>query len=426
MSILLTAWLVWTFVLAGPADAAGAVPLPVLWAGLYGPVLPLFVFWLLWAVQSERGAGVGYSTAGVILGYVCLLLINAVVSNAALPAVGLALRDALRNLVLLFPLIAWNSGWGRPRALLEYAAYWVALQPAVVFGQFVLVSSWRPADTNGGTLGAAGTGELMAIVVCAIAVLAALWHVGYRRRFVTLFALWLTPIIPLAGAFAGFLLLPFGVILGVAGIGLRHWLARLTVVSAMCVGLLVWVLTSGAFARAIDKTGSYGAALLWSIEALSSPAVDSVGSPGRLYALNELWQSLRSDGRLLIGRGLGSTSMPFSERVSFRAEARSPVVFATSLTRTLAETGVIGVVSYLALVLTLWLEVRRRRRWLTEPLWRGLYSGYTVCVVLHVVLGAYQTSWGNTWSSFVPFLLTAILLGRARAVHAREVEEVGG
>jgi len=416
---ILLAWMLWTFIGAGMGEKYLNLPLPILWVGLYGPIVLLFMIWILdsFVEPNVRIGRFPLLALALFAIYVCL---SAFLSGISLFGLAIRMRDYFKYIALFFPMAALFAKETTARHFFRLAIWLLVIQTPLVVYQFVFESGMSPDDTNGGTLGVWGTGQLMMLVAYTTCVAVSLWMRGYHRwRCVALLA-WLAPIMPLAGAYVGVFFIPFAALAGAIGVGLWRWLSRMVVLALLTAMLIGGFVTAGGVNWILNRTGDFGRGLSFGLYAVTAEVADSLGSPGRLYELSQVWQHARRSGQLWFGKGAGSAVGSLNSRIASRQAGGSATILGSSISNALYELGLVGVGLYLLIIAAMGYEVYRRRRTFQGPFWRALYGAYFGCLAVHVGSAFYQTMWGNTWASFAIWFLGALLLGHGGSISRVE------
>jgi hypothetical protein len=420
--LIFLAWMAWAFIGAGVGEKYLNLPLPVLWVGLYGPVVFLFAIWIRDDIVRPNVRLRKLTWLAIML-FAIYLCSGALLNETSLFGFAISARDYFKYIILFFPMASLFADEGTARRFFRLAVWLLVVQTPLVIYQFIVESGMAPDDTNGGTLGLHGSGQLMMLVAYAICVAISLWRFGYRRWYCVAASAWLVPIVPLAGAFAGVFFVPFAAVAGAIGMGLQRWLWRL-----VAYGLLAGLSIGGfVFAGGVDwvsrSTNYWGEGLRSGLSRVTAEVADSLGSPGRLYELNQIWQDAHASGRLWLGHGIGNDVGDFIDRLANRQNAQ-PLLFNLSISRALYEIGLVGISLYLFILAAMGHEVYCRRRAFQGAFWRGLYGAYFGCLALHVAGAFYQQNWLNTWASLPIWFLSALLIGhRSAGIVDKELDK---
>lgn len=401
-------WVGWTFVGAGLAEKYLHVPLAVLWLGLYAPIGLLAILSTRAYVRRPAGGGPLLLVAIVFAVYLCGTAFAHTTSPFGL---ALRLRDYLKYVVVFFPLAWLCRRLKTAERLLKIGLGVMLIQTPLVVFQYVWESGMVPDDRNGGTFGQFGTGQLMILVACTVCCATALaWQNPDRRvRWLAVIG-WMTPVFILGGAFAGILFVGIGLLAGAIRVGVKHWSHRALVWTAVLCVAAIW---AGSAQHWIYRnTGQFGEHLEWGVAAATSEVADSFGNPGRLFELKQIWREATAGGWWLTGRGAGVAAESLDVRIADRGPAsKGKLALITSVNLTLFELGVAGLILYLLLIGALVVEVRRFRKYYRGGLLNALYASFWGVLAIHIAAGFYLAGWNNTWSSFAPWWLGAILVG---------------
>lgn len=427
--VLFVGWLLWTFLAVGTLGRYFGVPREIIWIGLYGPILLLFFWWLLEVANAPRIPLSPFLLLAIIL-FGLYAIFSALIFLPPPSSVILALRDYFKYILLFFPMLWLYARADTTRRDLKLLLWILILQLPLVVMQFFGESKAAPSDSNSGTFGWFGTGELILVLSMAVCLLFSLARQGLFKWRAFALTGWFAPIIPLAGAFAGFIFMPLAALLGGVSLGLRNSAARLlTAVVIVLVGLTMFWLVDG-YPYIIANTGSFGDLLNWNVRALDLEKVDTAGNPGRLRYYQNILQAIDSPVTAALGQGIGTDTVELDERLAVPGDENAArALNRTSVGSTFVELGWVGTFLYLGILGALWYEVYRYRHLFRDRFWLGLYGAFTGILVIHILGAAYQYTWGSTWSSLIIWLIAAMLIGHGTMETRRlrkQLQTMGG
>ena len=366
----------------------------------YGSVVFMFAETVLYNIVKGKGIRVNPLLLGWMIYLVLELSVNSDIGILSLQR----LLSYLLYPLLFLGLINIEPSERFDRRILMFIVIFVALQIPVVMVQKVVYLNISP-DRVGGTLGRSGTPHMAVLLSSAWCfALASILLTKSRNRNINHFVRLLLPFIPVAlgNANAGFLLaigggiVVYGVFLFVPKVR-RVELSRMRALPVLVLPLvLAYLLLNYVLPRfdpRFDMTS-------WGV--ISS--VQRIIEHGSGYHEGEIalrWEQIRLVSLItksrLLGSGLGAInySTLFGLQSERFAEYREALAWATGLTMNYLETGIIGVLLFVLVLVSFALKGMAIVRNSTNHFWQVFSLGFIGAAAIFVVSSVYADPWRN-------------------------------
>jgi len=313
----------------------------------------------------------------------------------------------------------------------------MALQLPVVLYQNLFVAT--KVDEIGGTFGKVGGTSLQAIIMgftwtVAIALLA-----GKRRVWLVPIAAAVVTVLLVSEAKAGFLFCAIGTV--AAGLAIGVLTRRFATVSikytAIAAGAVAALFAGYAYAGSVLKGGERGAINLLASMSTSGAVVRYLfshgpqGQAGRLEGVRlALMQGRSALADALIGRGPGllSSSTLLGGTSAFLAATGATFEWATSLTRSILETGILGTLTYAVVVAAAVWTVSDSWKPRVGELGTAVVAACVGLAAVYLVAGVYASAWHSDAVAVTFWCVMGIAakwgqVRRAAAMASSPVEE---
>jgi len=413
-------WLLWTFIFAGPADRYFGMSLMVIWIGLYVPIVLLFIFWFFHRLLLSNRQMSRYPIICITL-FIVYICISAIASETKLYPFLIGIRDYFKYILLLFPMSLLFKDNKTVKNVLSLSLVIIVIQLLMIFYQFIYESHMLPNDRNCGTLGFSGTGEMMLLLTYIFCTVVSLRFRGYLTRgrlvvIVSCFSL----MIYMGGAYAVFLFFPFAALTMAVVFVERKWKIRRFLYVSSIVIFIVCFFNYGGMDWLRSSSNSTVQGVTYGVEVAVGLKGDLTKTAGRLYQLKQV---SRSSNQSIFGHGFASNVGSFHDRILYRYSNPFFNFYSTSVISAIYEIGIIGICLYLLIVFSLGYEVYRHRKLFQARFWRGLFYSYYGCITIYIIGGFYQKEWTNTWSGFIFWFYTAIMIGHILQQSGRIIME---
>jgi hypothetical protein len=302
------------------------------------------------------------------------------------------------------------------RMSLLVAVIIVAELPIVLYQNAFVATS---VDQIGGTFGTAGGTTLMAIVMGLTWTAAVAGLTGRRRIWLIPIAVGVATILLVSEAKAGFLFCAIGTVaVGLARGVLTRRFATVSIRYVAIAAAAIAALYAGyAYAGAVLKGGERAAATMFAL--ITNPstitqylfAYGPQGQAGRLEGVRlalTLGRSALADMLLGKGPGLLSSSALLGSSSAIAQTMGTMFDWATSLTRSILETGVLGTLLYLGVVVSAVWTVADSWRPRGSQLGTSVIAGCVGFATVFLVSGLYGTPWHTDAVAIVFWCLMGI------------------
>ncbi len=281
-------------------------------------------------------------------------------------------------------------------------AFIVAAELPIVLFQSTFVAT--NVDQVGGTFGTVGGTAIIAIVMAFAWTVAVAGLVGRNRVWLIPIGLGIVTVLLVCEAKAGFLFCGVGTL----GVGLTRgiWSRRLATVS------LQYVVLSAAAVATMYAGYTYAGEMLKGGERAAAIQLRDISDPGAMRAYLFSYGPEGQAGRLegtrlalvqyrgvladsLLGRGPGllSSSAVSGEASRFLLATGTTFNWATSLTRSILETGILGTLLYLGVVISAVATIATAWRPRISEIGLSVVAASTGCAAVYILSGLYTMSW---------------------------------
>ncbi|MFC1542944.1 hypothetical protein ACFL4K_00205 [Candidatus Neomarinimicrobiota bacterium] len=333
-----------------------------------------------------------------ILLYFIWTLVTAIVNGVSLTVYLISVKDYIKYVLLFLAIVNLRLEEEQVWYLVKALFIILLFQIPVTIIQFLFIPS-HP-DHNCGTFGFWGTGQLMIWVVIAIIGLIGYINIQGNRRHLIYTAIGLFFIVPFLGSARAILyFLPLSFLFVALHYRQGRMLKYAVVLGSafvVTIGITLWILGLGA-----DDFRD----LLWAGTQVSRLGAESIAGgsliPGRFFDLIETLRVVSSSLKLaLVGHGFGSNKL--ADLAMLGIGGMQALGTQSQLATTLIETGFVGLILYLMIVLRAYRSIRSLVRRVHTP-YATLFGFVAFTTVFTYLLAiSYHGIWYSTYSS-LPF-----------------------
>jgi len=354
------------------------------------------------------------------------------------PTILLLLKNYLIYVFLCFALALTRLNEVKLKRMIYVFFGVVLVQVPIVALQYSSELRWGNPDFICGTLGMWGTGQLMILSVMVIGFLFSFSLIyAYSKKFILISILVTLSSIyeSIAGAAQAIIVyLPATLLFLLLTIG-RKKRRRFKIFAQSLFGITVAIFLLMTLHKPfeLEVESFLSRSILDLTKTTFSPSVGGertidANNPGRLFSLRYNINRLLSEGirTLLIGKGFGSTKISYFSGLSGSSTER--IFHISQVAGSLYETGFIGLVLYLFIIVQALKMNRVFSEKIRDPFWKSISLGYNGVIFLHFAGAFYHGIWYSTYSSFPFWFFSGIVftIGARKGFWRRQTVELRG